>query len=129
MLRTIAALAVASFAFMPLAHAAGDMHGPVKMMKTKDGDVLTDSKGMTLYTFDMDKKDKSNCSGKCAVAWPPMMAAKNAKASGDFSLIKRSDGSMQWAYKGQPLYAWKNDKKPGDMTGDGFKGVWHTAMK
>jgi predicted lipoprotein with Yx(FWY)xxD motif len=33
------------------------------------------------------------------------------------------------AYKGRPLYTWKNDKKPGDITGDGFlNGAWHIAQ-
>jgi predicted lipoprotein with Yx(FWY)xxD motif len=33
------------------------------------------------------------------------------------------------AYKGRPLYTWKDDKKPGDITGDGFlNGVWHIAQ-
>jgi predicted lipoprotein with Yx(FWY)xxD motif len=45
----------------------------------------------------------------------------------DWSLIKRDDGSMQWAYKGKPLYLWIKDGKPGERTGDGFKGVWHIA--
>jgi len=38
---------------------------------------------------------------------------------GNYSIITRDDGSKQWAYKGRPLYNWKNDKKPGDITGDG----------
>jgi predicted lipoprotein with Yx(FWY)xxD motif len=39
------------------------------------------------------------------------------------------DGNKQWAYKGHPLYTWKDDKKPGDITGDGFaNGVWHIAQ-
>ncbi|MEO8186844.1 MAG: hypothetical protein ABI580_05700, partial [Burkholderiaceae bacterium] len=39
----------------------------------------------------------------------------------------RDDGAKQWAYKGQPLYQWANDKKPGDKTGDGVGGVWKIA--
>jgi predicted lipoprotein with Yx(FWY)xxD motif len=34
---------------------------------------------------------------------------------------------MQWADKGMPLYTFKSDKKPGDMTGDNMKGVWHVV--
>ena len=33
-----------------------------------------------------------------------------------------------WAYKGWPLYLWIKDTKPGDTTGDGVGGVWHTAV-
>ncbi len=129
MLKIFVAVAAASLAFAPLAHAAGDMNGPVKTMKVKGRTVLTDGKGMTLYTFDKDGRNKSNCTGGCASIWPPMMASSKAMKKGGLSTFKRPDGSMQWAYKGKPLYAWKNDRKPGDMTGDGFKGVWHAATK
>ena len=42
--------------------------------------------------------------------------------------IARDDGSMQWAYKGKPLYTYSKDAKPGDMTGDERGQVWHMAM-
>ena len=54
-------------------------------------------------------------------------AGSDAKASGDWSVITRDDGSKQWAYKGKPLYSWAKDQKPGDMTGDGFNGIWHVV--
>ena len=48
---------------------------------------------------------------------------------GDYTIITRDDGSKQWAYKSRPLYIWKNDNKPGDITGDGFlNGAWHIAQ-
>ena len=112
-----------------LAGADDYASGAVKMMKTDKGEVLTDAKGMTLYVFDKDSKGKSACYGQCATNWPPLMAASDAKADGHFSLVTRKDGKHQWAYDGQPLYLWKKDGKPGDMTGDGVGGVWHTAME
>lgn len=129
MLKLSVLLGAAALAFVPLAQAEDYGGGPVKMMKTDTGEVLTDSKGMTLYTFDKDSKGKSACAGQCAQNWPPMTAMSDAKASGDFSVVKRSDGSMQWAYDGKPLYRWKNDSKPGDMTGDGVGGLWHVAKE
>lgn len=90
-------------------------------------DILVDQDGMTLYTFDKDSDGTSACYGGCAANWPPLMAASGAMAKGDYSLVTRKDGSKQWAYKGMPLYLWKGDSKKGDMTGDGFKGVWHVA--
>jgi predicted lipoprotein with Yx(FWY)xxD motif len=95
--------------------------------KTVDG-VLTNSGGMTLYTFDKDAGSKSACNGPCAALWPSLTAAADAKASGDYSIVTRDDGSKQWAYKGKPLYVFSRDQKPGDKTGDGFaNGVWHVA--
>lgn len=91
--------------------------------------VLTDSSGMTLYVFDKDAagSGKSVCNDACAVNWPPLMAQENDKASGNFSIVKRDDGSMQWAYNGKPLYRWIKDKQPGDKTGEGVNNVWHIA--
>jgi predicted lipoprotein with Yx(FWY)xxD motif len=92
------------------------------------GKVLTDAKGMTLYTFAKDADGKSACNGPCATNWPPLKAGTDAKAMGDWSVITRDDGSKQWAYKGKPLYAWVKDTKPGDITGDGFlNGAWSLA--
>src|SRR6516165_6083096 len=56
-------------------------------------------------------------------------ALVNDKGTGDWSIVTRDDGKKMWAYKGRPLYAWKNDKAPGDTDGDGkLNGVWHIAM-
>ena len=91
------------------------------------GGAWVDAKGMTLYTFDRDAGGKSACNGPCAANWPPLAAGADAKASGDWTVVTRDDGSKQWAYKGKPLYTWSKDSKPGDMTGDGMNSVWHTA--
>lgn len=96
-------------------------------VKTTDG-VLTNPAGMALYTFDKDAAGKSACNGPCAVNWPPLLASDNAKGAGDYGIVVRDDGKKQWTYKGKPLYTWIKDRKPGDKTGDGVKGVWHTAM-
>lgn len=99
---------------------------PAKLADTAKGKAWVDAKGMTLYIFDKDAAGKSNCNDKCATAWPPLMAAADGKAAGDWTVIVRKDGSKQWAYKGKPLYTWANDKKPGDATGDGVNG-FHVA--
>jgi predicted lipoprotein with Yx(FWY)xxD motif len=100
---------------------------PAKMMETSVGKVYVDAKGMTLYTFDKDQKGVSNCYDQCAVNWPPFVAGAKAKASGEWSLVDRKDGTKMWAYDGMPLYTFIKDKKSGDTTGDGVGGVWHVA--
>ncbi|WP_130903516.1 MULTISPECIES: hypothetical protein [unclassified Pseudomonas] len=92
----------------------------------KDG-MMVDHNGMTLYTFDKDSGGKSMCNDECAKNWPPMMAPAGATAEGKWSVIKRDDGKMQYAYDGKPLYTFVKDKKPGDMTGDKMKDVWHVV--
>jgi len=108
--------------------AAFAQMAPAKTGDSANGKVLTEGKGMTLYTFDKDAGGKSACNGPCATNWPPLMAAADAKPASDYTIIVRDDGSKQWAHKGKPLYTWKNDKKAGDITGDGFaNNSWHIA--
>ena len=115
----IATLATAAFAQM----------APTKTGDSTKGKVLTNENGMTLYVFDKDAGGKSACNGPCTGNWPPLAAASGAMPMGTYSIITRDDGSKQCAYKGRPLYTWKNDKKPGDVTGDGFlNGAWHIAQ-
>jgi predicted lipoprotein with Yx(FWY)xxD motif len=109
------------------AGALAQTAAPAKVADTSKGKALVDAKGMTLYTFDRDAAGKSACNGQCAQNWPPLMAAANASATGDWSMVTREDGSKQWAYKGKPLYTWAKDTKPGDVTGDGVNNVWHIA--
>lgn len=91
---------------MPLAHADDYAGGAIKSMDTAKGEVLTDANGMTLYTFDKDAKNTSNCYDECAQKWPPLMAAADAAADGKYSQIARKDGSretspgMAWAASG-----------------------------
>jgi predicted lipoprotein with Yx(FWY)xxD motif len=92
------------------------------------GQVLVDSKGMTLYYFQKDKKGsgKSACSGACASAWPPMTTSGAAKAMSGvqgsmLGTIKRSDGTTQVTYAGWPLYTFVEDKKPGEDNGTDSK--------
>jgi predicted lipoprotein with Yx(FWY)xxD motif len=100
---------------------------PATTAETSKGKALVNGKGMTLYIFGRDAAGKSNCNGQCATNWTPLPAAADAKASGDWSIVTRDDGSRQWAYKRKPLYTWKEDKSPGDVTGDGVNNVWHIA--
>ena len=117
----VAATTVATVAFAQMA--------PTKTGDSAKGKVLTNESGMTLYVFDKDLGGKSACNGPCTGNWPPLMATAASMPMGKYTIITRADGSKQWAYKGRPLYTWKNDKKPGDITGDGFlNNAWHIAQ-
>jgi predicted lipoprotein with Yx(FWY)xxD motif len=124
MISTMAAMALLAGTHLAAAQATA----PAKTADTTKGKVLVDAKGMTLYTFDKDSAGKSACNGPCAENWPPLMAAADAKGSGDWTVVKRDDGKTMWAYKGKPLYTWVKDKAPGDTTGDGVNNnLWHVA--
>lgn len=115
----------AAFALAATLSFAAQAQVPVK----PEGGMLVDASGMTVYTFDKDTagSGKSVCNGPCATLWPAVMAAPDAKAEGDYSIITRDDGMHQWALKGKPLYLYKSDTKPGEMNGDNFKNIWHVA--
>jgi predicted lipoprotein with Yx(FWY)xxD motif len=92
--------------------------------------VLTNAKGFTLYSFVPDTATKSNCNGACATYWPPVKGPATAGpgVSGTLTTITRSDGSMQAAYDGHPLYTYVADTAPGQAKGNGLNlsgGVWH----
>ena len=114
------ALATALFACATLAAGAP---------ATARNGVLATPSGATVYTFDKDVagSGKSACNGPCAQAWPPVMAESSDMAMGDWTIVTRDDGGKQWAYKGWPLYTFSKDAKPGDMSGDKFKDVWHVV--
>jgi hypothetical protein len=47
-----------------------------------------------------------------------------------FSILTRTDGSLQWAYNGMPLYNYAGDSAKGQGNGEGinsFGGVWHVS--
>ncbi|MGQ9367428.1 COG4315 family predicted lipoprotein [Azospirillum sp. ST 5-10] len=118
-------LLAAALLFAATAFAAD---APARIGDTAKGKTLVDAEGMTLYVFDKDTGGQSACSGPCAANWPPLLAAPGASGGGDYTVVARGDGTAQWAYKGRPLYTWKNDKRPGDITGDGFlNNTWHVA--
>ena len=94
---------------------------------TPAGDVLTTPDGMTVYIYDKEAEGSASCYGACAEDWPPVLAPADAKPFGAFSLVKRIDGTRQWAYRGKPLHLYREDKTPGDAKGDNYDGLWHAV--
>ena len=89
--------------------------------------VLADASGRTLYTFDKDADNKSNCNGGCAAAWPPYLVKEGDRNPANIGVVRRDDNTLQWALNGKPLYFFAADAKAGDAKGDGQGGVWHAA--
>ena len=113
----------------PAGAAAVVMPEGVESSKLPDGTlILTDARRMTLYTFLKDTPQQSNCNDACAMQWPPV-AAVGAPPSDAWTIVTRTDGSKQWAYRGKPLYGWIKDARPGDFTGEGVaNGAWKIAV-
>lgn len=105
----------------------------VTVAATTLGKVVVDGKGMTAYYFDADVKDsgKSTCTGGCATAWPAIKATtatpKVSGITGKVGTITGVDGGRQITIDGRPIYTFIGDKKAGDVTGQGDKGVWYVV--
>lgn len=105
--------------------------------------ILVDGRGLTLYLFALDGRAGrarfcyNDPTFHCSKAWPPLRtkgaprAGQGVKAS-LLGVVKHPDGGVQGTYNGHPLYTNAGskdlgligDKKPGDVNGQGFGGVW-----
>jgi predicted lipoprotein with Yx(FWY)xxD motif len=95
--------------------------------------VLTNSKGLTLYTFAPDTKGKSTCYGSCAQYWPPVPGPAHAPSgvTGTLGTIQRTGGGTQVTYNGLPLYTYVGDSGPGQAHGNNITlngGLWHEVV-
>jgi predicted lipoprotein with Yx(FWY)xxD motif len=72
---------------------------------------LGDAKGNTLFVSEADRPGVSNCTGDCAQEFPPLKAPAEARSFGDWSLVTRTDGTLQWAYLGKPLYTFSKERR------------------
>lgn len=97
------------------------------------GEILVDGEGRTLYLFEKDESNASNCNGKCARVWPPYTTKGGPKAgegaeAAKLGALKRDDGSTQVTYNGAPLYLYANDTEAGEANGnelDQFGAEWY----
>jgi predicted lipoprotein with Yx(FWY)xxD motif len=103
----------------------GDIAGKTNLVAVADASVkgqnetiLTDSNGITLYTFERDTANVSNCSGGCLSEWPPQHVPNGVTVQAPFATIKGNDGQTQLTLNGLPLYHYDDDQKPGDTFGE-----------
>jgi predicted lipoprotein with Yx(FWY)xxD motif len=104
-------------------------HGPagavtIRTATGRDGTYLADGSGRSLYLWLGDDVGKSNCSGNCALSWPPLLTSTTPKvaggaASANVGVVTRADGAKQVTYKGHPLYRFVVDSGPGTTKGQG----------
>ena len=100
-------------------------------VKGHDESVLANASGRTLYYFTKDSATKVACTAACAKLWPPLVLKSGTVVgargvTGKFTIVTDPNG-RQVAYNGHPLYTFSSDKKPGQATGQGFKGLWWVA--
>jgi predicted lipoprotein with Yx(FWY)xxD motif len=94
--------------------------------------VLVNRKGLTLYSLSVEQRGRFICTDSfCLSLWMPLVVAKGTIPAGapDLGTVRRPDGRTQVSYRGRPVYTFAQDRKPGDVKGNGFKdvGVWRPA--
>ncbi|MEV4970768.1 SCO0930 family lipoprotein [Streptomyces scopuliridis] len=96
----------------------------------KLGDIVVDSKGMTVYRFTKDSAwpMKSACTGACLEKWPVVAPVEKNDTEGiikkGFVTFDRPDGIKQQSIDCWPIYTFAGDTKPGDTNGQGVGGTW-----
>jgi predicted lipoprotein with Yx(FWY)xxD motif len=127
---SVVALAVLGASVGAAGGPATTAPGALKAVRIGAVTVLADANGRTLYWFAPDTAARSACYGSCAAYWPPVKGPTTAGpgVTGKLSVLTRSDGSVQAAYDGRPLYTYVGDSAPGQANGNGLNlngGLWH----
>jgi predicted lipoprotein with Yx(FWY)xxD motif len=93
------------------------------LVKTDVGQVFADAKGLTVYAFngDLEKIKRTMCDDACLQkAWTRLEADADTPPAGDWSVKKNADGKHYWAYRGAPLFRFRQDTMPGEVLGNQF---------
>jgi predicted lipoprotein with Yx(FWY)xxD motif len=100
--------------------------------KTLGKTILVNRAGHTLYFLTAETRTKFICTNSsCTSLWTPLAIPRGTKPTGAgfLATTKRPTGQTQVTYRGHPLYTFNEDRKPGDVKGNGFKdvGTWLAA--
>jgi len=96
------------------------------------GRILFDGRGFALYAFTRDRARHSACANACAQRWPPFIVTRRPRAglgarAALVGTIRRSNGTLQATYRGEPLYRYVGDRKPLQVLCQNvreFGGLW-----
>jgi predicted lipoprotein with Yx(FWY)xxD motif len=119
----------------PLAHLGQvkSEGAKISLRHTSHGNVLVGANGHSLYRFDADTRNHSNCKVACRKKWAPVTTTGKPKAGAGVSashlgVIK----GHQVTYFGHPLYTYFKDKKAGQLKGEqvfAFGNYWWLVSK
>jgi predicted lipoprotein with Yx(FWY)xxD motif len=86
----------------------------VRAVKSRYGAILGDRSGQAFYVFAKERTSASECYGRCARAWPPVLTARRPAAGSGarprlLGTTRRRGGRRQVTYAGRPLYYYAAD--------------------
>jgi predicted lipoprotein with Yx(FWY)xxD motif len=103
-----------------------DVPAQFAVLQTMTGRLLTTSGGFSVYTYDKDAPNKSNCADACLAQWEPVLAGQFAVSGGAWTVFERAPGIRQWAFRKKPLYTHIGEEKFGSFEGSDVPG-WHNT--
>jgi len=109
----------------------------VTFASTDGGEVLADPQRKTLYQFDAEQNvnrpsggaSERGCNQYCLDFYQPVLAKADAKPVADWTVITNINGQKQWAHKGLPLFTYRKDYVPGEITGTKNYRVFFPIMR
>ena len=93
---------------------------------TMKGIIVTVKDGWSIYTYDGDGRNKSNCYDACVDGWEPVIAGEYTHPVGEWTTFERLPGVHQWAFRGMPVYRHLGDQKNRSQDGSDVPR-WHNV--
>jgi predicted lipoprotein with Yx(FWY)xxD motif len=98
-----------------------------KVAQMTTGRMLVNFEGYAVYTSDNDGVNQSNCDAACLRDWKPVTAPETAQSQDEWTVIERSPGIRQWAFRGKPLYTFIADPRFRSFVGGDVPG-WQNVF-
>jgi len=86
------------------------------------GRILTTDQNESVYSYETDTAEQTMCIGECTQRWEPVIAPALARNSGEWSIVERSPGVLQWVFRGKPLYTHVLDQHSWSQQGSDVAG-------
>jgi len=112
-------------------HGFGNQGHPngVAVSESDLGPVYVDSHGKTLYAMNTHMtrfrtgEALKYCAGLCARVWTPLQPRSWSRPTGHWTIVEGAQG-QQWAFKGDPVFTYAADQRPGSTAGEGYEDLW-----
>jgi predicted lipoprotein with Yx(FWY)xxD motif len=96
------------------------------VITTITGRLVVNEKRYSVYAYDRDEPNKSNCVDACARTWIPMIAPASAQPQGEWTIFQRAPGVRQWAFRTKPVYSFSEDTSAASLAGGDIPG-WNNV--
>lgn len=93
-----------------------------QVLTSSTGRLLVNDDDYSVYSWEGDEPNVSNCVSDCLNRWTPVRAPQVASDSGDWTIIKHPSGINQWAFRSRPLYTHNKDTRGRSFDGSDVPG-------